>query len=331
MLTADPGPTSPQKIAGTFKPAWWLPGGHLQTLWPALLRRPIPLMVRRERFNLPDGDFIDVDWVGEQGPIVVVLHGLGGSVTSQYARGILRVIALRGWRGVLMHFRGCSGEPNRLPRSYHAGDTGDLDTFIAALRVREPHTSLAAVGYSLGGNVLLKWLGEQGEAAPIVSAVAVSVPFDLDNATTRLRQGFSRLYDRHILRGLKASLNQKCRRMAMPWDRRVIAAIKTLRQFDDRVTAPLHGFHSADDYYARATCRPYLRRITVPTLVIHAVDDPFMSPRVVPPDGEFAQATSLELTAHGGHVGFVGGEPWAPYYWLESRIPDFIAGQASWQ
>lgn len=325
MFPADPDTVPPQKNSGAFQPAWWLPGGHLQTLWPALLRRPIVLAARRERFELPDGDFIDVDWVGAQGPIVVVLHGLGGSVASQYARGILRAVVLRRWRGALMHFRGCSGEPNRLPRGYHAGDTGDLHAFIAALRRREPRTALAAVGYSLGGNVLLKWLGEQGAAAPLAAAAAVSVPFDLGAATARLQQGLSRIYDRHILSGLQTELIQKGASMSLPWDRAEIAAIRNLREFDDRVTAPLHGFRDAEDYYARAACRPHLPHITVPTLVIHAADDPFMSPAVVPHAREFSGTVALELAANGGHVGFVGGQPWAPHYWLEMRIPRFFA------
>ncbi len=318
--------SSPQRAAGVFRPAWWLPGAHLQTLWPALLRRPRALALRRERFELPDGDFIDVDWAGEQGPMVVVMHGLGGSSASHYARGILAAFAARGWRAVLMHFRGCSGEPNRLPRSYHAGDTADLHAFVTALRTREPHTPLMAVGYSLGGNVLLKWLGEQAQAAPVEAAVAVSVPFDLNDATIRLQQGFSRLYDRHILRGLRAALIQKAARMPLPWDHKEIAAINSLREFDDRITAPLHGFRNAADYYARATCRPFLQHIAAPTLVIHAADDPFMSPTVVPGLRELSSATCLELSSHGGHVGFVAGEPWGPRYWLERRIPEFLAG-----
>lgn len=316
---------SPEIIPSIFRPAWWLPGGHLQTLWPALLRSAPALMVRRERLNLSDGDFIDVDWVGEQGPIVVVLHGLSGSIDSHYARGILRAVALRGWRGVLMHFRGCSGEPNRLPRSYHAGETGDLYAFIALLREREPHVPLAVVGYSLGGNVLLKWLGEQGVDAPVQAAVAVSVPFDLSDATTRLQQGVSRIYEQRLLRCLQDSVAQKCACLPLPLDGKAVAAIKSLREFDDRVTAPLHGFRGADDYYARATCRPYLARIFVPTLVIHAGDDPFMSPTVVPRLRELSGAISLELSPHGGHVGFVGGAPGAPHYWLETRIPTFLA------
>ncbi len=297
----------------------------MQTLWPALLRRAAAPVARRERVTLPDGDFIDADWVGETGPIVIVLHGLGGSSDSHYVRGLLRAIAARGWRGVVMHFRGCSGEPNRLPRGYHAGDTGDLESFVRVLRLREPHTLLAAVGYSLGGNVLLKWLGEQGAAAPVRAAVAVSVPFDLAAATARLMQGFSRVYERRLLRCLQVALTQKRAMMGLPWDAAAIAAISTLREFDERITAPLHGFNDADDYYTRASCRPYLPRIHAPTLIVHASDDPFMPSSVVPRADELGARITLEHFASGGHVGFVGGAPWSPRYWLEPRISEYLA------
>ncbi len=314
-------------IPATFRPAWWLPGAHLQTVWPALMPRRWRLPIRRRRLELPDGDFIDVDWVGERGPIVVVLHGLGGSSTSHYVRGMLQALAQRGWRAALMHFRGCSGEPNRLPRGYHAGETGDLNTFIAMLQRSEPRTPLAVIGYSLGGNVVLKWLGEQGEAAPVSAAAAVSVPFDLGNAAARVHQGFSRVYERRMLRSLQQLMRAKAARMPLPWDDKTIAAISSLWEFDDRITAPLHGFHGADDYYARAGCKPYLSEIVTPTLVIHALNDPFMSPTVLPGERELSAALTLELAADGGHVGFVGGQPWAPHYWLESRIPAFLAAR----
>ncbi|MEK7322712.1 MAG: hydrolase [Pseudomonadota bacterium] len=309
----------------SFKPAWWLPGGHVQTLWPALLRRTISPVTRRERVELPDGDFIDVDWAGEAGPIVIVLHGLGGSLDSHYARGILRAVAARGWRGALMHFRGCGGEPNRLLRGYHAGDTGDLASFVALLRQREPHTPLTAVGYSLGGNVLLKWLGEQGDDSPLAAAAAVSVPFDLGAATARMRQGFSRIYDQRLLRCLQDALTRKSAVMDLPWDAAAIAAIATLREFDERITAPLHGFRDAEDYYDRASCRSYLPRINTPTLIVHAADDPFMPLSVVPLAHQFSATTCLELSPSGGHVGFVSGAPWAPRYWLEARIPEYLS------
>lgn len=312
-------------VPSRFQPAWWLRGGHAQTIWPTLLRPRVRLPVRRERVSLADGDFIDVDWAGDTGPIVIVLHGLAGSIDSHYVRGMLRAFARRGWRGALLHFRGCSGEPNRLPRSYHAGDTGDLDALVELLRAREPATPLAALGYSLGGNVLLKWLGEHGAAAPLSAAAAVSVPFDLAAATTHLARGFSRLYEKRLLRCLQDSLVQKSAIMDLPWRGADIAAIAGLREFDERVTAPLHGFRDADDYYARASCRPFLPGIAVPTLIVHALDDPFMPPSVVPRARELAAETLLEISAHGGHVGFVHGAPHAPRFWLERRVPEYLA------
>jgi hypothetical protein len=195
------------------------------------------------------------------------------------------------------------------------------------LRRGEPRTPLAVIGYSLGGNVVLKWLGEQGGAASVSAAVAVSVPFDLANAAARVHQGFSRVYERRMLRSLQQLMRAKAARMPLPWDDKTIAAISSLREFDDRITAPLHGFHGADDYYTRAGCKPYLSGIVTPTLVIHALNDPFMSPTVLPGELELSEALTLELSARGGHVGFVGGEPWAPQYWLETRIPDFLASR----
>jgi predicted alpha/beta-fold hydrolase len=322
---SDDGVASQQIVPAAFRPAWWLPGAHLQTVWPALAPRRLSLAIQRRRVELPDGDFIDVDWVGERGPIVVVLHGLGGASDSHYVRGMLNAIARRGWRGVLMHFRGCSGEANRLARGYHAGETGDLDTFITMLRHNEPQTPLAVIGYSLGGNVLLKWLGERGDAVPVRAAAAVSVPFDLANAAARVHQGFSRVYEQRMLRSLKAVMSLKAAQQPLPWNDRVIAAITSLREFDDRITAPLHGFRDADDYYARASCKPYLAAVATPSLVIHAADDPFMSPSVVPTARQLSTAITLELSNHGGHVGFVAGQPWAPHYWLESRVPAFLA------
>ncbi len=322
----DTGLVSGRIIPAAFRPAWWLPGGHAQTVWPALAPRRLRLALRRRRVELPDGDFIDVDWVGERGPIVVVLHGLGGAIDSHYVRGMLSVIARRGWRGALMHFRGCSGDPNRLARGYHAGETGDLDYFIRLLQREEPQTPVAVIGYSMGGNVLLKWLGEcrDAAAAAVAVAAAVSVPFDLANAAQRVHQGFSRIYELRMLRSLQAVMYRKIAQQRLAWDDKAIAALKSLREFDDRITAPLHGFRDADDYYSRASCIAWLSSITVPTLVVHASDDPFMSPTVVPKQSDLSTAVSIELASSGGHVGFVAGQPWAPHYWLESRVPEFL-------
>lgn len=311
---------------GCFEPAWWCRGPHAQTLWARLLRRMPEIQYWRERLELPDGDFIDLDWSENgQGPIIIVLHGLEGSSHSPYARGIMRAIENRGWRGVVMHFRGCSGEPNRLARSYHSGDTGDLAHLVNTLRRREPLTPLAAVGFSLGGNVLLKWLGKSDSAAPLRAAVAVSVPFVLHQTADRLNRGFSRLYQWQLLRCLCRSVAEKRRKMELPLISRDLSSLKSFRDFDEHVTAPLHGFDSADHYYSVSSSRQYLGGISVPTLLLHAQDDPFMTEKVIPRPGELSEKVSLEVSPCGGHVGFVTGKwPWQAQYWLEERIPRYL-------
>jgi hypothetical protein len=311
-----------------FCPAWWLPGPHAQTLWPVLFRRRPRPALRREHLELPDGDFLDLDWTaGQRGPIVLVLHGLEGSSDSHYARGLLAAVVHRGWRGVVMHFRGCGGQPNRLARGYCAADTDDMAYVVDWLRRRERDAPLAAVGYSLGGNALLKWLGEAGANIPLRAAVAVSIPFRLDDIARRLQQGFSRLYQLHLLRALKQGYRAKFRhRSDGPIPLAELAAIRDFYAFDDRITAPLHGYAGVHDYYARASCRPDLRYIRVPTLILHALDDPFMWPETAPATSELSPSVRLELSPGGGHVGFVAGPwPWRAEYWLERRIPAFLA------
>lgn len=315
-------------VASEFRPAWWLASAHLQTLWPTLFRVGPRVSLARERFELDDGDFLDLDWTsGADSPIVVAVHGLEGSSRSPYARGLLERVIECGWRGVVMHFRGCGGSMNRLDRTYHSGETGDLNALVDALRRREPDTPLAVVGYSLGGNVVLKWLGERGEDAPVEAAVAVSVPFVLSQAAERLDRGFSRLYQRWLLRSLQDKIRRKFEHHPdPPVDLSRLHRRQSMRAFDDAITAPLHGFHDARDYYARASSRPFLTRIARPTLILHARDDPFMTCDVVPRPHELGPLTRLELSEGGGHVGFVGGRwPGRARYWLEHRIPDFLA------
>jgi predicted alpha/beta-fold hydrolase len=311
-----------------FRPPWWLRNRHLQTLWPTLVRRRPALKTRRERLELPDGDFLDLNWVGAgSGPIVVVLHGLMGSIRSPYATGIMRQIERRGWRGLFVHFRGCSGEPNRLPRFYHSGDTGDLAFVIEEMNRREPGTHIAAIGYSLGGNALLKWLGETKGDNPLTAAVAVSVPYDLAQVADSIHQGFSRIYERRLVRSLQRMVLAKIETnpKAMPVDRNRLLQLKTFWSFDDEATAPLHGFVDARDYYTRSSARQFLPDIRTPSLILHARDDPFMTPDVIPTTEEISKSTTQEISEHGGHVGFVSGSwPWKPRYWLEERIPAFL-------
>jgi len=284
------------------------------------------MALRRERLELDDGDFLDLDWTpGEHGPVVLILHGLEGSSRSPYARGMLDATHAHGWRGVVMHYRGCSGEPNRLPRSYHSGDSGDLSLVVEHLRSMRDVSALAVVGYSMGGNVLLKWLGEAHAAATLEAAVAVSVPFTLSSAADRLTRGWSRIYQRRLIGELRAKLRRKFAHGDCPIDLERANASRNFWEFDNRVTAPLHGFKDVHDYYTRSSSRQYLRNISVPTLILHAEDDPFMTPDVLPTRDELSASVELEVSACGGHVGFVHGKlPWRPRYWLEERIPDFL-------
>lgn len=311
-----------------FRPAWWLPGPHLQTLWPYLVRPYRNVALRRERLELPDGDFLDLDWTDDTGAsgLVLVLHGLEGSSDSAYVQRLLLRLEPLGLQAAVMHFRGCSGEPNRLARGYHAGDTADLSFVVEHLRRHTPQRVLAAIGYSLGANVLLKWLGETAERNPLRCAVAVSVPFELEAAAGQLESGFSRLYQRSLLRSLRRSVARKYARRDMPIPRHVVDSAASLRAFDDRFTAPLHGFRDAADYYRRSSCRPWLARIKRPTLIVHAADDPFLDPGAIPTAGELPPGVELQLTPRGGHVGFAGGRfPGRTQDWLGPRTADWLA------
>lgn len=312
----------------SFKPAWWLKNSHLQTIWPSICKREIKnLVLRRERVELPDGDFIDLDWLNEKqsGPLVLILHGFEGSIESHYAKTILQKISLEGWRGVFMHFRGCSGEPNRLARGYHSGETEDVAYIVQMIRQRPGNEFMAAIGYSLGGNVLLKWLGETAEKNPLKVAIAVSVPFELHKASSRIQHGFSRFYQWYFLRCVRDRLLRKFKSVPPPFDPEDLLNVHTLRDLDEEYTAPLHGFNSADEYYTHASSRQFLRYIQVPTLILHAKDDPFMTTDAIPSREELSSSVELEVSPYGGHVGFVYGTvPWRPQYWLEERIPLFL-------
>ncbi|HEX6927835.1 MAG TPA: hydrolase [Gammaproteobacteria bacterium] len=305
-----------------FSPAWWLRNRHLQTIVPNTFRRLPKQVVRRERIELPDGDFVDADWtIGNDGPIVILLHGLEGSRRSRYAAWMLRHLHDVGYRAVVLHFRGCSGEPNRTAGSYHSGHTTDFDFFLRKLRAREPDARIAAIGYSLGGNALLKWLGENAGERLLETAVAVSVPFRLERCSTAINRGFARVYQYHLMRRMLKNARRKLPLIRAAGHDPDLGILGTFRDFDEALTAPLHGFRDANDYYARASSAQFLRHITTPTLVIHASDDPFMTPETPPRDEELSDAVTLELSERGGHVGFVGGRlPWKPEYWLEQRI-----------
>ena len=309
----------------SFKPAWWLPSPHLQTLWPVMFRRRTAPDLSHERFELNDGDFVDLCWSRKTDrPVVIVLHGLEGSVHSHYAGSLMCALENVGFRPVLMHFRGCGGEPNRLPRSYHSGDTQDLAQLVDHINRASDTSVHAAIGFSLGGNVLLKWLGQTGDSNPLQFGVAVSVPFILADAANRLQRGLSHMYEIHLMNSLKRSYIEKFRRIESPLDVE-ISQLKGFWEFDDRVTAPLHGFSGVDHYYTESSCRQYLANIKVPTRIIHALDDPFMYSATVPDENEISEHVELLLARNGGHVGFVSGKyPWKAEYWYERKILEFL-------
>lgn len=306
---------------------------HVQTVLPRFHNRANSGQLILQELSLPDGDFIDLAWTAQpqadsRKPIVIIFHGLEGSAQSPYAQGLLRAVTAQGWQGVVMHYRGCSGRPNRLARSYHSGDTADARYFIEWLQQQYPAAPLAAVGYSLGGNMLLKLQAEWGKQSPLQAAVSVSAPLQLASCSNRLQQGFSRLYQRHLLRSLKAKVLAKFAwhdyQALIGLSRQRLLRLTSFWEFDDVYTAPVHGFADVHDYYRRASARQYLGAIHQPALIIHALDDPFMTRDILPEQGHLPPAVQLCLTRRGGHVGFVQGSPWKPVYWLEQVIPAYL-------
>ncbi|HEX6212580.1 MAG TPA: alpha/beta fold hydrolase [Methylomirabilota bacterium] len=286
--------------------------------------------IRRERFDTPDGDFVDVDWYGERpgAPLLLVLHGLEGTLRSHYIGGLFRLAAARGWRAAVVYFRSCSGELNRLPRFYHSGDTGDFDHVLRTLTEREPTLRVGAVGISIGGNALLKWLGEQGETAPksLAGAVAISVPFDLEACARVMDRGLQKhLYTASFMRSFRAKTRAKVRAYPGIIDLATALRARTFAAYDRAVTAPLHGFADEVDYWTRASSGPYLARIRRSTLLISALDDPFIPPASLPDPGALPPAVRAEFVPYGGHVGFVEGRPWRATSWAERRAVDYLA------
>jgi len=297
----------------------------MQTLWPVLFKKRYPLDLRNERFELDDGDYLELCWsCNNSGKTVLILHGLEGSIHSHYARGIVYRLQQSGYTSVFMHFRGCNGQPNRLSRAYHSGETGDLQQVVEHIRTVTGCYPHAAIGYSLGGNVLLKWLGESAAANPLTRAVAVSVPFQLEHAAQRLQQGVSKIYRNYLLYLLRRTYSRKFARMPSPL-RVDVNRLKSFHDYDDQVTAPLHGFNGADDYYRQCSSKQFLANIHVPTRIIHSQDDPFMFAHTVPQAEELSPAIDFLLTTRGGHVGFVcGNTPWSLRSWSEDRIMEYL-------
>ena len=312
----------------------WLPGGHLQTLYAALFAPRPRVRYRRERWDTPDGDFVDVDWTlpspvsretAADARLVVLFHGLEGCSTSHYAHALMARVRDTGWNGAVIHFRGCSGEPNRLPRAYHSGDSAEIDWMLRRLREGRDDP-IHAVGVSLGGNALLKWLGEQAAAAArvVARAAAVSAPLDLMTAGDALGRGFNLVYTRAFLSTLKRKSLAKLGAHPDLYDAARVRASRTLREFDGVVTAPLHGFRDTDDYWTRASSKPHLRSIAIPTLVINARNDPFLPESALPAQSEVSALVTREFPTDGGHVGFVSGAFPGHLDWLPQRIIRFF-------
>ncbi|MFC4932441.1 YheT family hydrolase [Massilia sp. GCM10023247] len=316
----------------TYRAPKWLPGGHLQTIYPATLMHKPPVRYRRERWNVHDpllgDDFVDVDFVdGEPGkPLVVLFHGLEGSSNSHYARSLMAALAARGWSGAVPHFRGCSGEPNLTARFYHSGDAAEIGWIMARLRERAAGAALGplfAAGVSLGGNALLRWLGETGvNAGFVTAAAAISAPLDLARGGAALSSGLNLLYTRMFLNTLKPKCLAKLEQFPGLFDKRALLAARDLYAFDNVVTAPLHGYRDTDDYWHRASARHVLMDIDVPTLVLNARNDPFLPGQYLPASA--SKAVTLEYPAEGGHVGFPSGAFPGHNDWLPARILSFF-------
>ena len=314
----------------SFSPAWWLKNPHCQTIAAKFFRRGHTINTTNETLELPDGDFVDLAWTEKVSPscsrpIVAVLHGLEGSKNSHYAKGMLSAIKAQGWIGVLMHFRGCSGRPNRMAKSYHSGQTCDVDYFSQYLADTYPTAKKAIIGFSLGGNVLTKYLAEQKQNIYQAAGV-ICAPLDLSSCCDRINQGFSRVYQKYLVDMLRASTIEKINAHLLDnIDRKHLDKVRSIREFDQMITAPLNGFRDANHYYQQASGRDVLQQITTPCLIIHASDDPFLCHENTTAIGALPEQLTFEISAKGGHVGFISGKnPLKPQFWLEQRIPEFL-------
>ena len=320
-------------IQSDYSPPAWLKNCHVQTVVGTWINRSLTIPVHRQRVELADDDFLEIDWIkhptNDAQPTLLLLHGLEGSIESSYIQGLLTQYATTDWRVGVMHFRGCSGVPNRKLRSYHSGDTTDLHYVLHQLKHQGP---LFVAGFSLGGNVLLKYLGEQGDDCIIDAAIAVSVPFDLDAAAKRLDKGLSKCYRWYLIRELKRKTRMKMAQFPdYEWiSDEALAQIKSFVDFDHLLTAPVNGFASGKAYYDECSCGQFLAHIKKPTLVIHAEDDPFMTPDAIPTSESLSDWVTLELSDNGGHMGFLrhNGSGGLDRY-LDDRIPDWFEDRAA--
>ena len=318
-----------------YSPAWWIPGGHLQTLWGKLFRRQAAAPTVLERWDTPDEDFVEVHRLkaARGAPRVLLLHGLEGTIRSHYAQGLLNEAARRGWGADLLIFRSCGSEPNLTRRFYHSGETTDAAFVLDRISREHPTSPLAIAGVSLGGNVLLKLLGERGTDLPpqLKAAAAISVPFDLSRSSRRINRGFSQFYQKFFLGSLRQKAQEKAERFPDLAPAHRISRLRTLEDFDNLITGPLHGFLDAEDYYRKSSSLPWLERIRINTLLLSAVDDPMLPPEVLDEVREVARRNPnlhLEFAKKGGHAGFIAGSwPWRPFYYAEYRVGEFFAEQ----
>lgn len=324
-------------IQSAFKPSLPFRNRHIQTILPFFIKAKNNAPYEKQRLELPDGDFVDVFWCDSQfasepsslsdlQPIAIVLHGMGGCFQSHYVPGMISALRNQGYRVAFLHARGCSGEVNRLPTTFHAADTSELDFLVHTIKQQFPGTPIVAIGFSLGGNVLLKWLAETSENKLLSAAVALSVPFDLSATADTLNQGFSRAYQGYLLKRLKTLAIEKLLTHPAPLNKQQIKAIQSLREYDNLMTAPINGFGNVDNYYATASCKQYLNKIQTPTLILNAVDDPFIPPYSIPDASELSDNITLELSRHGGHVGFIRNFQRSGNRYFNWRTTRFLRG-----
>ncbi|SFD64120.1 hydrolase [Pseudoalteromonas denitrificans] len=322
-------------MSSHFRPAWWMVNKHVQTILPRFFRPKLKLNYQLESLSTPDQDFIELAWsspIAENNakPLAIIFHGLEGNIHSFYAKGMMKSLKDNGFDVVLMHFRNCSDTPNKTARAYHSGETADARFLIEHLKQKFPKKQLVAVGFSLGGNMLSKYLGEFQVDSKLDAAAVVSAPFDLASSCQVIQQSLGKLYQKYLLDKLKYSTARK-EALIQPilgLSKKNIKDIPNLWEFDDKVTAPLHGFENAKDYYNKASSKAYLIKIKTPTLIIHSIDDPMLSVKSIPNETHISNQVELEITKKGGHVGFITGKnPLKPIFWLEHRIPKYFKKQ----
>lgn len=318
-------------VESDFRPPWWAKNRHVQTIFPRFIQKRVKLDYRKEKLALPDDDFVNLIWAGDvqkSSGIIALFHGLEGSIRSHYTNDMAANFVKQGYAVVLMHFRGCGGEQNAKPRAYHSGETEDAWYFLNWLEQKFPDTRKAAMGFSLGANMLLKLLSEQPKQQIIKAAMAVSTPFNLAICANSINQGFSKVYQAYLLKSMVNNLLIKMGKIdygkLLKVTESQIKQFKSFRDFDEHITAPLHGFVNADDYYQKCSSGNFLSKIATPTLIVHAKDDPFMHESIVPKANLLSSNVCLEVSEKGGHVGFMQGTPWRPKIWMQQRANIFF-------